>query len=584
MCGISGILINSNSVFNEAHASSLRIMKESQELRGPDFSCEVIGKKFGLAHNRLSIIDLSESGNQPMEYLNHLLVFNGEIYNHSELRSKLLAEGMTFNGSSDTEVLLKSLVTRGVEETLKLINGIFSFCLYDKTTGDFYLARDRMGEKPLFYYVDNSNNLYFSSNPGAIVKALPQIEWKLDLEAVWQYFLLGGIFTDLTLFNGIKRLDSASVLSSSSDSIEIKKYWSPCFKKRITAQEVEDSIEKAVLSKTMSDVPLVLFLSGGVDSSLVAAIIKKIDAVHLTSPEESHARDIAKFFKMDFSLVVPQAFDILLCLTHYADFSGEATMSGFIPYITSKEVSKKYKVALSANGADELFFGYTRIPTPNIPKSFFDERNAMTKLNIDAPSFSERAQVFNIFRHPSNFNVPRILDERTESAVFNLISPILSELSSDFPETSKYRWLELMTYVKGDLNSTLDFSSMANSLEVRAPFLDHDLVSLALSLPENQHISSRFGRKHFLKKMLNDRGVAQHHWNREKIGFSLIDTYLTQIDLLKDRAVSELSEEGYLKISCRTEQSGRDLVYLRNAALGFWCWKKVWIDSGLVKK
>jgi len=227
MCGISGILINSNSVFNEAHASSLRIMKESQELRGPDFSCEVSGDRFGLAHNRLSIIDLSESGNQPMEYLNHLLVFNGEIYNHSELRSTLLADGMTFDGSSDTEVLLKSLVTRGVEETLKLINGIFAFCLYDKSTGDFYLARDRMGEKPLFYYIDNDDNLYFSSNPGAIVKALPQIEWKLDLEAVWQYFLLGGIFTNLTLFNGIKRLDSASVLSSSSDSIEIKKYWSP---------------------------------------------------------------------------------------------------------------------------------------------------------------------------------------------------------------------------------------------------------------------------------------------------------------------------------------------------------------------
>lgn len=584
MCGISGILLNSNGVFNEAHANSLRIMKESQDLRGPDFSCETVGERFGLAHNRLSIIDLSESGNQPMEYSNHLLVFNGEIYNYSELKSTLLKEGMTFEGSSDTEVLLKSLVTKGIEETLNLINGIFAFCLYDKTTGNFYLARDRMGEKPLFYYIDDSDNLYFSSNPGAIVKALPQIDWKLDLEAVWQYFLLGGIFTDLTLFNGIKRLDSASIMKRLNGSIETKKYWTPKFKGSITSQEVESSIEKAILSKTVSDVPVTLFLSGGVDSSLVAAVIKNIDAVHLTSPEERHARDIANLFNMNFSLVVPQEFDIVDCLIKYSDFSGEATMAGFIPYITSQEVSKKYKVAISANGADELFFGYVRIPTPNIPKSFFDKRQARTRLNIDARSLSERDQIFNIFRHPNNFSVPGLLDKRTESHVFNLVSPILSELSKDFPETSKYRWLELMTYVKGDLNSTLDFSSMANSLEVRAPFLDHELVSLALSLPENQHISSRFGRKHFLKKMLNDRGVSEHNWNREKIGFSLMDSYLSTIDSLKNRAVSELSAEGYLTLSCKTEQFSRDLAYLRSAALGFWCWKKVWIDSGLVKK
>lgn len=584
MCGISGILLNSNGVFNEAHANSLRIMKESQDLRGPDFSCETVGDRFGLAHNRLSIIDLSESGNQPMEYSNHLLVFNGEIYNYSELKSTLLKEGMTFEGSSDTEVLLKSLVTKGIEETLNLINGIFAFCLYDKTTGNFYLARDRMGEKPLFYYIDDNDNLYFSSNPGAIVKALPQIDWKLDLEATWQYFLLGGIFTDLTLFNGIKRLDSASIMKRFNGSIETKKYWTPKFKGSITSQEVESSIEKAILSKTVSDVPVTLFLSGGVDSSLVAAVIKNIDAVHLTSSEERHARDIANLFNMNFSLVVPQEFDIVDCLIKYSDFSGEATMAGFIPYITSQDVSKKYKVAISANGADELFFGYVRIPTPNIPKSFFDKRQARTRLNIDARSLSERDQIFNIFRHPNNFSVPGLLDKRTESHVFNLVSPILSELSKDFPETSKYRWLELMTYVKGDLNSTLDFSSMANSLEVRAPFLDHELVSLALSLPENQHISSRFGRKHFLKKMLNDRGVSEHNWNREKIGFSLMDSYLSTIDSLKNRAVSELSAEGYLTLSCKTEQFSRDLAYLRSAALGFWCWKKVWIDSGLVKK
>ena len=338
------------------------------------------------------------------------------------------------------------------------------------------------------------------------------------------------------------------------------------------------------MSKTVSDVPITLFLSGGVDSSLVAAVIKNIDAVHLTSPEQRQALNIAKMFRMKFKVVTPENFDIEECLIKYSEFSGEATMAGFIPYVTSKEVSKNYKVAISANGADELFFGYTRIPTPNIQESFFTNRTKRTRLNIDHPSLDERGQVFNIFRHPSNFTVHGLDTIKGENSVFELIAPALSELSSDFPETSKYRWLELMTYVKGDLNSTLDFSSMANSLEVRAPFLDHELVSVALSLPENQHISSRYGRKHFLKKMLNDRGVHESIWNREKLGFSLISSYLCTIDSLKDSAVSDLTKEGYLTISCKNEQSGRDLSYLRSAALGFWCWKKVWIDSGLVKK
>lgn len=583
MCGISGIIIRSDLEFCNNKRAQLKRMCESQKMRGPDASCEMIGKGFGLAHNRLSIIDLSESGNQPMSYGDCLMIFNGEIYNYADLRSNLLKDGVTFTGESDTEVLLKLIVTKGIREALSLINGIFAFCVYNQVTGDFYLARDRMGEKPIFYYFDDDNTLYFASNPGAIVKALPQKTWTLNLEAVWQYFSLGGIFTELTLFNNIKRLDSASLMVGSRDSIDIEKYWKPKFIPRITIEDVESSIERAILSKTVSDVPITLFLSGGVDSSLVAAVIKNIDAVHLTSPEQDHAMEIAEQFNMNFSLVVPESFDISESLFEYSDFSGEATMAGFIPYITSKEVSSRYKVAISANGADELFFGYIRIPTPEIPNKFFVGRHNVSKLNIDSPSLNERGQVFNIFRHPSNFKVPLLPLEKTEVDLYALINPILGDLPSDFPKTSKYRWLELMTYVKGDLNPTLDFASMANSLEVRAPFLDHELVSLALSLPENQHISSSFGRKHFLKKMLNDRGVSTNIWNREKIGFSLIDSYLESIEGLKNTAVTELQRDGYLSISCSKEQSDRDLAYLRSAALGFWCWKKAWIDSGLVK-
>jgi asparagine synthase (glutamine-hydrolysing) len=140
-----------------------------------------------------------------------------------------------------------------------------------------------------------------------------------------------------------------------------------------------------------------------------------------------------------------------------------------------------------------------------------------------------------------------------------------------------------MTYVKGDLNLTLDYASMANSLEVRAPFLDHELVEQALSLDENKHITAKYGRKHFLKVILDSDKIPSTVWNREKIGFSLTTSYRESVDDLKDEALRVLSQEGYLNLHCNSHKSGRDKQYLRSAAFGFYCWKQIWIDSGIVK-
>jgi asparagine synthetase B (glutamine-hydrolysing) len=140
-----------------------------------------------------------------------------------------------------------------------------------------------------------------------------------------------------------------------------------------------------------------------------------------------------------------------------------------------------------------------------------------------------------------------------------------------------------MTYVKGDLNNTLDFSSMANSLEVRAPFLDYQLIENVLSVDDSRHISQQYGRKHYLKKILSENGVNQKVWNRDKIGFSLIDRYLKSIEGLKNQAVANLASEGLFNIHCTRGEYGRDSLYLKSAALGFYYWKKAWIDSGKVK-
>lgn len=586
MCGISGIIFKEHCTdFTQARLE-LEKMRSSQHLRGPDSSGEFNDTKVFLAHNRLSILDLSPAGNQPMQNEDWVIVFNGEIYNYVELRDELIGLNETFIGSSDTEVLLTCISRFGIQEAIQKINGIFSFCAYNKYTKEVHLVRDRLGEKPLFYYLDEDSTLYFSSNPSAIVNSLPQVDWHLDYEGLWEYFVLGGIFSDKTLFKGINRLDSASVLSYVNNEITISKYWTPTFKPNLTDSDLDEIIREAIRSRTVSDVPIVLFLSGGVDSSAVAAVLKDIDAVHLISDELDSARKVAEKFKMRFEVVRPESLDISETLFKYSEFSGEATMAGFIPYVTSKAISGEYKVAISANGADELFFGYLRIPTPKIKNEFFDKLSKRRNININRRSSQPDGQIAEIFRHPDNFSIPLSGKVRSMTDLLGLIELELKDFnqSGDFPESSKYRWLELMTYVKGDLNNTLDFASMANSLEVRAPFLDYRLVEAALSLDETRHINIKNGRKHFLKKILDSEGVDESIWNRDKLGFSLISSYFNSIESIKDSAVAELSQEGFLSISCTKGSFGRDLQYLRSAALGFLAWKKAWIDSGKVKK
>jgi len=583
MCGIGGIILRNNKKIDENHLNQIKIVSESQTERGPDSSKIYWEEDFVFSHNRLAIIDLSSSGDQPMSYKDWVIVFNGEIYNYKELKELLINENITFDGNSDTEVLLKLIVHKGIDESLRLINGIFAFCIFNKVSKDFYLVRDRMGEKPLFYYLDDENNLYFSSNPSSIVKSLRKKEWILDRECLWEFFSLGGFFTEKTLFKGISRLDSSCVIKGNQEKFELERYWLPSFKKDITNDDVISQIKKSIYSRTVSDVPIVLFLSGGVDSSAVAATLKNIQAVHLFSAEVEHANKIANLFNIELNVIKPSDFDVKEIVTKYVDFSGEPTMGGFVPFITSKSVSETHKVALSANGADELFFGYVRIPTPNINNEIFKKRQSVSKFHVDRTAGTPKEQKYHIFRHPDNFSVPILGVKKTESDLNTLLNNTIPVISSEFPESSKYRWFELMTYVKGDLNSTLDFSSMANSLEVRAPFLDHDLVEVALSVDENRHISKKYGRKHFLKTILENEGVPSTIWDREKLGFSLITSYKESIDELKSKAVDELTKLGFLNIHCDKFEKGRDREYLKTSAFGFYCWKQVWMDSGIVK-
>jgi asparagine synthase (glutamine-hydrolysing) len=580
MCGIGGIIHKSDNVIDITKTNKqLSIMQSHQNRRGPDHSETYNNKNVFLFHNRLSIIDTSDNGNQPMTYQNLTIVFNGEIYNANELRDNHLNYD-EFIGHSDTEILLHLIYTYGIEFTLDNINGMFAFCVLDNITGDIYLVRDRTGQKPLYYHISN-DTLYFASNPASIVKALPEFEWKLNYEAVWEYLVMGGIFSENTLFNEIKRLDVASVLKYNNGIINNTKYWEPKYNENITDEDIENIIIDSIQKVRISDVPVGLYLSGGIDSSLVASVLGNINGIHLSSNEVSYAELVANKLNISLNIIEPADFDITKILYDYTDFSGEPTMAGFIPYVTSKYASNNYKVAISANGADELFFGYNRTPTPNVSNSVFNNLSRRANLAINHQSLTPNGQIFHIFRNPKSFSVLNLEYKNSENHVLELINKYVPKLDSKFPVTSNYRWMEIMTYIRGDLNPTLDFASMANSIEMRCPFLDHRLIEASLSLDETRHIDNNFGRKKYLKKMLSNYGYSESMWNREKLGFSLKPSYLHQIENLKNLAVDNLQKCGLLNI--KINNGSRDAQYLRSAALGLYYWKLNWIDSGIVK-
>lgn len=586
MCGIGGIISLNKTMTPDDLANKSKIILNNQSRRGPDSDGIFKGDSFIFCHNRLSIIDTSSGGSQPMQIGDWVITFNGEIYNYQEIKKYLESKNINFNSNSDTEVLLKLIIECGIKNALQKINGMFAFCAYDTKNNITYLVRDRLGEKPLFYFFDDLKNLYFASNPSSIVKCIDNKKWKINYDGLWEYFTLGGLFSENTLFDGIFRMDSAQILTFDNLNISKEYYWTPNFRYLQKDSDVIQQIESSIKTRTIADVPVSLFLSGGIDSSVVAMTIKNIESYHLVSPELEYAEYISKKINSNLNIIYPENLDIEKSLIQYSEFSGEPTMSGFIPLVTSESVSKKHKVAITANGADELFFGYIRIPTPSLNKSFFDKQYLINKNSTSKPSLSHQDQIFSIFRHPENFSIPLIEDNREQEDKFLKLKKLIDfekfKISNDFSESAKYRWFELMTYVKGDLNQTLDYASMFHSLEVRAPFLDHELVEIALSLDETRHITSKNGRKHFLKEMLRYNNISEGLFNREKIGFSLDQKYLSKLEPLKNNALDNLKKNNFLKLDCKKGNFGRDEIYLKSAALGFYYWKQVWIDSGIV--
>ena len=578
MCGISGIFVRSN--ISDSRAENLQSrnaeMVRSQYSRGPDATDVWHSDHVYLGHSRLAIMDPENTAaNQPVHTERWALVYNGEIYNFRELGHSLKREyHVTLQTRGDTEILLLLIDKLGVHEALRRVNGIFAFAAYDKQNDELFLARDRLGIKPVYYYLD-SDAIWFASSPSAIAKARDRT-WDLNYNALQSYFALGATCNDQTLFSGIQRLGASQVLQMPrSGVVTTETYWTPEWRDA----SLEDAFTNAILGQKESHVDSSVFLSGGVDSSVISVLLEDLSCFHLDSPETKYARYVADF--LDSELEVSEysgELDFQEFNVEYAQSCGEPSASAPIPLLVSKAMhAAGHKVAFSANGADELFFGYPRTPAAELHASYQPTNNY-----DDPPVQSAQEQRDHIFRAERSFVIPRaeqvgLPDQSFEQRFTS------SPLSNEFPPSAHARWFELRTYVEHDLNPTLDFASMAYSLEVRVPFLDHLLIETALSKDANQFFSPDYGRKTPLKRFLKKAGLHPLVWSRPKIGFSVPPEAMQKRRASLRSSLESLRASDYLRLNKSMVDGSRDHQYLAAAADAFVAWKSVWVDSGLVR-
>jgi len=546
MCGICGFI-------NHKDDDLLKLMTDSLIHRGPDEEGYYSDDFCSLGIRRLSIIDL-KSGSQP--YFNEnkkvISVFNGEIYNFEEIRELLVKKGHKFNGFSDGEILPHLYEEYG-EYLFKYLRGMFSFAIYDVENRIFILARDHFGIKPIFYFFINEK-LFFASEIKACIK-YKNIKLDINPDAVDLYFTRLYIPCPFTIYKNIKKLPPANYLIYKNGKYEIKKYWSLKKKNEISKidydliEEIDYLLNSSVKEQIISDVPLGLFLSGGLDSSAILYylsrnsndIIKTFTISYMKEKdydESKKASIIADFFNSEHKTlqVNPNIKDIIYLLAKNFD-QPFADSSAIVTYLISKEARKYITVALTGIGGDEIFGGYPRYlglrflnlykNLPYLLRKFLFYITDNLKENNTSFNYIGRLKRF--FKGGSLNNIDNAyihwisyIDEQEKKYFYNdeFYSSIKSKYH--FKMSDIYNNLmafEIENYLEGDLLYLGDMSSMMNSLELRVPFLDLRLVELMNNIPLNLKLKY-FSKKYILKKILKNK-IPDKVLNMPKQGFQI---------------------------------------------------------------
>ena len=586
MCGICGFVTN-----KYIDKENLIEMNDTQTHRGPDDSGvyfeNVKGLNIGLAHRRLSILDLSPLGHQPMLSFdqNIVIVFNGEIYNFREIKKELEALGYTFKSTSDTEVIIYAYKEWGIS-CINKFNGMFAIAIYDRFKETIYLVRDRLGKKPLYYYF-NDSDFVFASELKPILK-FKYFHKGIDEESLYQYLIYQYVPTPKSIFKNVYKLYPGSYLEYKNNSFKIENYWDIvdvyCNSKYTDMSEDEciDEIDRLLTSsvkyRMISDVSLGAFLSGGIDSSLVAAIMSKLN----TSPvktfsigfsekeynEAPFAKEIARYLGTDHHemYVTPKdVFDVIPRLVDYYD-EPFADSSAIPTYLVSGLAKQHVTVSLSGDAGDELFCGYTRY-------EFLNKMRYICKIpsSIRSLSFNILGRLLQKERQAQKYMQKNILDLYREtisiySSTWVNMLVNRNNYASDFELFSKtyndsYRakknvmesimLVDAKTYLLDDILTKVDRASMAVSLEARAPFLDYRLVEFSQKIPQSIKYQNNILK--YLPKKLLGRYIPKELFERPKMGFGIpIGQWLRQdIKYLIDKYLSNerLKKEGFFDMA-----------------------------------
>jgi asparagine synthase (glutamine-hydrolysing) len=558
MCGICGIV---NFAGAPVGAEVLGRMTDLLAHRGPDAAGYHYERGVGLGHRRLSIIDL-DNGQQPLanEDESVWIVFNGEIYNYLELRAFLQSKGHCFRTRSDTEVIVHLYEELG-EECFARLHGMFAIALFDRTRKRVVLARDRIGKKPLFYSYANST-LVFGSESKAVV-ASGYCHAEIDPTAICDYFTFLYIPSPKSIYRDVHKIAPAQYAVFSENGVRFQPYWDLRF---ASAEEksdeewsdlVRDALLQAVRCRLMSEVPLGGFLSGGVDSSAVVACMARLLDRPVTTctvgfdehqySEVEHARTLARHVdaKHHQSIVHPDAVDVVARLAWHFD-EPFADSSAVPTYYVSKAAREHVTVALSGDGGDESFAGYRRYQretATNRIRSIFPtaiQRNLIRPLANSYPHLGGlpalargKALLKRVAQDPLEGYLTRItVPEMLRTA---LISKDLKRELRDYDPLEQFRehyrragtddllsriqYLDVKTYLPEDICVKVDRASMAVSLEVRSPLLDHTLMELAARIPSSAKLRHGSG-KYVFKKAVEEM-LPAGFLNRRKQGFGL---------------------------------------------------------------
>ena len=560
MCGIVGIA-NTNS--QNKSREILEQMNRCIIHRGPDDDGFYTSGKINLAMRRLSIIDISH-GKQPIH--NHdktkWIVFNGEIYNFQKLRQDLIEKGDIFYTNSDTEVIVH-LYERYGADCVNYLRGMFAFAIWDETEETLFIARDRVGKKPLLYSHLPNGDLVFGSEFRSLL-AHPEVSREVDYEAINHYLSFICVPAPLTAFKKIRKLEPGHTLFWKNGEIKTKRYWLPDFSKKIKISEseaIEETtriLREAVKLRLISEVPLGAFLSGGVDSSLVVALMAQespnpvktfsIGFEEQDFSELKYARKVAEYVGAEYNefVVKPDALEILPKLVeHYGE--PYADSSAIPTYYVSKETSNFVTVALNGDGGDESFAGYERYAAMKIAQLYNRFPKFARKLFVETPinliptSEIKRSRFRDAKRFLQAANLPKteryfrwttVFDHQTKTELCT--EKFLQSVTNESSKSILEKWFQKsngagildatlltdqMTYLPNDLLVKVDIASMANSLEARSPLLDHEVIEFAASLPEDVKMKG-FETKSLLKKVAA-RIVPKEVIYRRKMGFGV---------------------------------------------------------------